>query len=543
MSTLDWINNAITQAQATGVALAGPELVWLLLALILASYISEDLTCIAAGLLIANGVISFPAGLAACLLGLLSGDIALFYAGRWLAQPMLRRWIKPDKLASATSWLSTRGPWVIVVSRFTPGTRLPTYVAAGALRMPPLRFIAYFAFATALWTPLLIGIAMLFGEVANQWFAQYRASALWYLIALTLITYVAVRLVMNLLTWRGRRLAYSWLQRLLRFEFWPRSAFYPPIILYCIYLALRHRSATLFTLANPAIELGGLVGESKHAILEGLSGAHEFVADYTLIPSGPVERRQGALEKFMAAHELDYPLVLKPDKGERGSGVRIVSSRQAAAAYLQEHDDELIAQRYIAGREFGVFYIRHPDAERGYIFSITDKQPPSLVGDGVSTLETLILNDERAVLMARFFLASHAQQLDRVLADGEQFKLTELGTHSRGCVFLDGAWLQTEALSQRIDEISRSFDGFFFGRYDIRTPSVEAMQAGREFFIVELNGVSSEATHIYDPSNNLLSAWRTTARQWRIAFEIGAANRQRGHKSASVGEVVRALRG
>jgi len=46
--------------------------------------------------------------------------------------------------------------------------------------------------------------------------------------------------------------------------------------------------------------------------------------------------------------------------------------------------------------------------------------------------------------------------------------------------------------------------------------------------IVELNGVTSEATHIYDPKLSLFGAYRVLFEQWRIAFEIGYLNRTRG---------------
>src|SRR5262249_33951313 len=94
---------------------------------------------------------------------------------------------------------------------------------------------------------------------------------------------------------------------------------------------------------------------------------------------------------------------------------------------------------------------------------------------------------------------------------------------------LNGGWVLTGALADRFDEISRAFDGFFFGRFDVRVDGgLEAFRAGRGFKVIELNGVTSEATHIYHPGTPLLDAYRVLMRQWRIAFEIGAENRRRG---------------
>lgn len=65
--------------------------------------------------------------------------------------------------------------------------------------------------------------------------------------------------------------------------------------------------------------------------------------------------------------------------------------------------------------------------------------------------------------------------------------------------------------------------------------------AGRNLKIIELNGVTSEATHIYDPKLSLFDAYRVLFRQWRIAFEIGNLNRARGIYPASVGELLDAV--
>jgi len=48
------------------------------------------------------------------------------------------------------------------------------------------------------------------------------------------------------------------------------------------------------------------------------------------------------------------------------------------------------------------------------------------------------------------------------------------------------------------------------------------------FQVIELNGVTSEATSIYDPAKALFDAYRTLFAQWRLAFAIGAENRERG---------------
>jgi hypothetical protein len=242
----------------------------------------------------------------------------------------------------------------------------------------------------------------------------------------------------------------------------------------------------------------------------------------------------------MQEQHLTYPVVLKPDVGQRGSGVAVVRSAAALESYLRGAEStqtDTIIQEYIPGVEFGVFYYRYPGEERGHIFSITDKRFPVVMGDGASTLERLILGDSRAVCMAKFYLKQQ-HRLDDVPAAGEAVQLVELGTHSRGAIFLDGSQHHTAALAAAVDRISQRFDGFSFGRFDIRAPSVEEFRQGR-FKVIELNGVTSEATHIYDPQNGLLDAYRILFAQWRIAFAIGAANRARGAQPMPLGALLR----
>ena len=293
---------------------------------------------------------------------------------------------------------------------------------------------------------------------------------------------------------------------------------------------VKHRSATLFTAANPSILAGGVVGEPKFDILGGLAGASEYVARFALIPATfPSQARTRLVEDFMENNALAFPVVLKPNHGQRGSGVVIVRSAAALAERLEQLCADTIVQEYVPGKEFGVFYYRRPSEPNGHIFSVTEKIFPSVVGDGRRTLEQLILDDERAVCAARLYRERHKDHLDTVLEQGVDYPLTELGSHCRGALFLDGARLITPALTQRFDAIAKTFDGFFFGRFDVRaTGGLEQFQSGEGFKILELNGVTSEATHIYHPGTPLVRAYRVLIEQWRIAFEIGAENRARG---------------
>ena len=121
-----------------------------------------------------------------------------------------------------------------------------------------------------------------------------------------------------------------------------------------------------------------------------------------------------------------------------------------------------------------------------------------------------------------------------MLAAGERVKLVEAGNHCQGCIFGDGMHLYSEALRERIDQISQALPEFYIGRYDIRYRDDGLLRAGLGFEIIELNGAASEATSIYDESNTLTRAYKLLFRQWSLVFMAGARNRLRGFETAGL---------
>jgi hypothetical protein len=281
---------------------------------------------------------------------------------------------------------------------------------------------------------------------------------------------------------------------------------------------------------------GGFVGESKSAILTALAKGGAPVAPFTVMSARtPAASRVCAARRFADEHGL--PLVLKPDQGQRGSGVRILRSlsslERAVAALSGDH----ILQAYVAGPEFGLFYARRLHEPAGRVISITTKELPTVVGDGTRTLDELILGDRRAVALLDVYRETNADRLRSVPGRGERVAIAELGTHCRGAIFRDGRFLRTPALERAVDAASRAMNGFSFGRFDVRAESESALREGR-FQLLELNGVTSEPTHIYDPCESVFSAWRTLACTWTLAFAIGSDHAAAGARVWSLRELL-----
>jgi membrane protein DedA with SNARE-associated domain len=503
-------------------------------AIILLSFISEDVATISSALSLFGGPITWPLGFAACFAGIWLGDLGLYSLARCFGKSILQsRWVARFADATAIARCQIRfnnhASLTLLVSRFVPGTRLPTYLAAGLLSMPVTRFAAVTGFGALLWIGGIFIIAKLLGSQTLIWFSFVHSKIAG--IVLTGVVLATVLVVLKRLTCTP-----AWARRWVRWEFWPAWLFYIPVGVYYAWLGIRYRSLGVPTSANPGIATGGFVGESKLEILDQLRrSCPQFTADTFLIEGQTTSERLLNLHRLCRQHGITLPFILKPDVGQRGKGVRLIRSLRAALEYLETVDAPVIIQRYVAGpREAGVFYYRFPDASRGHIFAITEKIFPTITGDGIHTVEELIRGDDRAALMARTYLRRFASRRDEILARGEMLKLVETGNHAQGCIFRDGMHLHTEALGRVIDEISKRLTGFFIGRYDIRYENDEDLKQGRNFQIVELNGATSEATSIYDARNSLFSAYRTLFRQWRLVFAIGATNRASGHAPSSL---------
>ncbi len=511
---------------------------WKATGFFLATFVLEDAAAVGAGLLLAAGAISWPVAFAACFLGIWLGDTGLYalarFGGRkWFERSGLKKY--SAKVARGEKWFSERGTSVLIFSRCIPGARLPTYLAAGFLRVPWPRFLAVTGAAAVVWTLAVLWLTKMLGAQVIHWLGVYQHGSL-ILLAAGAMAFAAFQLIRRrAATVDGQRFMVK-LERWRHWEFWPAWLFYPPVVLHYIWLAVKYRGLNVPMAANPGIFSGGMVGESKMATLKALGQTSpEFTAAAGLVTGENFEARWRSLEDTCARLDLQYPFILKPDLGQRGAGVKLIRTRAQAENYLRKTGAPLVAQRYAPGPfEAGIFYFRFPHEPHGNIFAITEKIFPVLVGDGQHTIAELIERDERARLIADVYLQRLAARQTEVLAAGESLKLVEAGNHAQGCIFRDGQRLWSPTLAARLDEISCKVDGFYIGRYDIRFGSEEDLQAGKNFQIVELNGAASEATSIYDARNSLWSAYGTLFRQWNLIFAIGAENRRRGFTPAKM---------
>jgi len=308
----------------------------------------------------------------------------------------------------------------------------------------------------------------------------------------------------------------SWYNRVKEWEYWPFHYLYGPIYLVFVWYIIRSGFRFFFTAANPTIENGGFVLESKKKIYDLLpTGTYPFTLFF--LPGTPVETILHQIERAA----IPYPFILKPDIGGKGRGVVIVKKEKDLWYYAGRFTMSFLVQAYVDyPQEVGIFYIRYPNLAVGQVTGIVGKGFGTVTGDGSSDIATLIKADDRLQRQYDAFNDQLGLKMKEVLPLGKVEILMPFGNHARGAVFYDWHYLIDEKLQNWIDPLMQQIAGFHYGRLDIRFNTWEELIRGENFSIIELNGAGSEPTHIYDPGHSLLFAWKEIIRHWHYLYII-----------------------
>jgi len=368
---------------------------------------------------------------------------------------------------------------------------------------------------------------------------------------------LALHALAHVLRRRGRQRLLAELARLRRHEYWPAWAMYAPILPIWISRLRQPGGVLAFTAANPGIPCGGgFVGESKSHILRALRDRPEVLAHEPIDADGsPAERADRALRALADRPELaGLPCILKPDAGERGADVHLARTPDDVRRYFQRVPVASIVQRFHPGpAEFGVFWIRDPESVAslpgpdqlyGRVYSITRKVFGFVDGDGERTLGELILDHPRHRCQAGMFFRRFADRIGEVVPAGERVRLAQAGNHAQGTEFRDGSDLITPELERAIDDIASRFaGGLDYGRFDVRCADERALAHAEGLAIIEVNGVTSEATNHYDPDQSPAWAWGVLRGQWKRLYAVADARLASGGRALGVREFLVLLRG
>ncbi len=421
------------------------------------------------------------------------------------------------------------------------------------------------------WTPLGwargIGFALpalLVGLLAGPWVLEltHRFGLIGFIAGFGAL--VAVLATMRLIvTWEGRqRLKGEW-NRITSHEYWVKGIVYLPVLWWGFKRVVSGKGLRVITAANPGYASdGGVQGESKIDINRKLGDGHvddHAVLHCVLIASD--NDRQRRIASAIDAVRNDpglggFPVFCKPDRGECGRAVEMIASESDLVSYCQTNDEPFVIQKCHDGAvEVGVLWVRHtesilnPDYQgpSGFIYAITIKHFPVVVGDGRRPIRRLILGHKRYRAQSRMFFERLRDRLGTIPEKGQPIALGVAGNHAQGAKFTDGAHLITPALSTRIGEIVDRFKddhgrGFDIGRFDLRCQSLEALAQGEGFGIVELNGMTSEPTNLYDPDRSIFWAWRMLLGYWKHVEQLAQARLETNTGAPTDGETYRAIK-
>jgi hypothetical protein len=325
--------------------------------------------------------------------------------------------------------------------------------------------------------------------------------------------------------------------KLTHWEYWPFGVLQFPLFFYYPWLSMRSGSFTFFAGSNPGITMGGMLGESKYEVLQKLPTA--------VVPKTAFVRKPTTVKEVLNLIEREgfsLPVIFKPDLGERGFMVKKIRQEDDIVHYLSKMKNDFLIQELVDfPHEFGVFYRRFPDSEKGEVTSIVMKEMLSVVGDGMSTLQDLMLANDRAKLQWEILRETYKSRLKEVVAAGEKQEIVSIGNHCLGTKFLNGNHLITPRLSNSFDNISKQIDGFYFGRFDLRCASLDALAEGK-VLVLELNGCGAEPAHIYDPDFSIWKALWVLIEHWNSIFKIAQQNKTRGFRFLPLKEAVFHLR-
>lgn len=162
-------------------------------AIIIGTFILEDAATVIAAMQAGQGALPIALALGALYLGIVLGDLGLYGLGRLSTRlPWIGTLLPPRRAQTIKAWLEGRVFRVVLVSRFLPGLRLPTYTTCGFVGADLRQFVLAAMIATICWTSLLFAASLWVGQVLLDHFGAWRwAGAAGFIIFLILAGRIA----------------------------------------------------------------------------------------------------------------------------------------------------------------------------------------------------------------------------------------------------------------------------------------------------------------------------------------------------------------
>ncbi len=162
--------------------------------------IPEEVPILAAGVLAHEGVVRWWLMLPTCLIGVLAGDVALYWVGRhWGERVLAWRWVRfvlsRQREETLMAAYRRHGVKIVFTARHVMGLRAAAFLTAGIARVPFGRFLVADAVAALISVPLAFGLAFLFTDQLQQILAGAHRVERWVpiLVLLAVGAWIGVR--------------------------------------------------------------------------------------------------------------------------------------------------------------------------------------------------------------------------------------------------------------------------------------------------------------------------------------------------------------
>lgn len=258
-------------------------------------------------------------------------------------------------------------------------------------------------------------------------------------------------------------------------------------------------------------------GESKFNILKRIPSSH--IPPTIFVKQGT--DFQLIIDRMREVGLTDWPVIAKPDVGERGLLVTKIRDEAQLQQYLDDNPIDFLIQGFVdLPLELAVLCHQTPNRQAVTVTSICVKETLKVKGDGHSTIQQLMGRSDRASLQIERFEAEKPQLLAQILPKGKTVELEPIGNHCKGTMFLNGNHHIDPALTQAFEAVLAQMDGIHYGRFDMKCQSIEHLRSTGEFRAVEFNGIGAEPAHIYDPQYPVWKKYRDIYRHWKVIYQI-----------------------
>lgn len=319
-------------------------------------------------------------------------------------------------------------------------------------------------------------------------------------------------------------------------EFWPAWLTNIPVVGFWLFQAVKTGHLFFFSTVNPGAMNGGLLGNSKMKILDAIPD--RYIPKSGLFKANA--ERPMMIRAFMRNNGMDFPVILKPDIGERGLLVQRIRNWAELDIYLNNAGFDVILQEYVDyALEVTILCYTIPGTDEKGITSVCEKEFLHIEGDGRRTILQLIRGHERGRLYEHLLKASWQDDWSGVPGKGETVYLQPIGNHCKGTKFINANHRIDQQLVDTFTGILDQMEGFHYGRFDLRCASWESLRAGKDFRILEFNGVNSEPAHVYDPGYPIVRKYRDFYRQWALMARIHRAQATQGIRPMKLRDAIR----